>query len=396
MRKIIHTLKYGETKTKRLLLLTIASGLAIPGCLIGAILLQNLLLYFATVIAVFVTISLVQTFGIHDTSLSKETQTEKTQTEKNAFTKNGKRKQQKKTDATVDAKSDIKSYDRASEAVQKIYENTGIKQDELNSQDELEGQDEWNPFNEPDERDTPTISMISEEEVETYNKRKIKKLLYKFKVKKDHRLVLVDHCDKLKIKQTPAYIWVADNAFHLLLIEQEPRHISIPIFNIQEITYLKKQPANEDIDYGLFKRKSILTELFRPYLPDYSHSTVVDDLTAYKNLYGVGPGIYFTNRSAKSLFDLLGVDLYVEDKVTKSQKVNVFFKDAYKANIMLRDNVIDANGYADRISTILNAMANSTISYGEFKDTLNLMQKNKLITSEFAMYYMGVRDKING
>lgn len=365
MKKIIHTFKYGETKTKSLLLLTIASGLAIPGCLIGAVLLQNLLLYFATVIAVFVTISLVQTFGIRDTSLSEETQTEKTQTEQKAFRKKSKGK-------------------------------TGIKQDELSSQDESEVQDEWNPFDKPDERDTPTISMISEEEVETYNKRKIKKLLYKFKVKKDHRLVLVDHCDKLKIKQTPAYMWVADNAFHLLLIEQEPRHISIPIFNIQEITYLKKQPANEDADYGLFKRKSILTELFRPYLPDYSHSTVVDDLTAYKNLYGVGPGIYFTNRSAKSLFDLLGVAFFVEDKVTKSQKVNVFFKDAYKANIMLRDNVIDANGYADRISTILNAMANSTISYGEFKDTLNLMQKNKLITSEFAMYYMGVRDKING
>ena len=35
------------------------------------------------------------------------------------------------------------------------------------------------------------------------------------------------------------------------------------------------------------------------------------------------------------------------------------------------------------------------ISYNEFKDTLNLMMKNKLITQEFAMYYMDVRDKLS-
>ena len=137
----------------------------------------------------------------------------------------------------------------------------------------------------------------------------------------------------------------------------------------------------------------MLADLFRPYLPDYTHSTVVDDLSAYKNLYGIGPGIYFTNRSASSLLDLLAVEFVVVDKVTTSNKANVYFKDAYKSYILLRDNVVDANGYADRISRILDSMAHSAISYEEFKDTLNLMQKNKLITEEFALYYMGVRDK---
>ena len=93
---------------------------------------------------------------------------------------------------------------------------------------------------------------------------------------------------------------------------------------------------------------------------------------------------------------MLGVQFEVEDKVTTSKKVNVYFKDTYISNILLRDNVIDANGYADRISNILDEMAHSTISYAGFKDTLNLMIKNKLITQEFAMYYMEVRDKIFG
>ena len=136
-----------------------------------------------------------------------------------------------------------------------------------------------------------------------------------------------------------------------------------------------------------------MAELFKPYLPNYAHSTVVDDLTAYKNLYGIGPGIYFTNHSARHLFDLLGSEFIVEDKVTTSNKVNYYFKDAYKANILLRDEIIDANGYADKISDILEGMAMSTISYNEFKDTLDLMIKNKLITQEFAMYYMDMRNK---
>ena len=206
-------------------------------------------------------------------------------------------------------------------------------------------------------------------------------------------MILIDRSEKLHITQTPAYIWVEGKEVHLLLIEQEPRHISIPRYQFSEITYLKKQMVNEDMDYAAFKGKSLIADMFQPYLPDYTHSTVVDDLSAYKNLYGIGD-IFVTNRSAKALFDLLGLELQVDDRVTMSNKVNIFFKDAYKANIMLRDNVIDANGYADRISNILDNLAHSTVSHAEFKDTLNLMIRNKLITQEFAMYYMGVRDNI--
>ncbi|MBQ9609092.1 MAG: hypothetical protein IJV15_06555 [Lachnospiraceae bacterium] len=159
------------------------------------------------------------------------------------------------------------------------------------------------------------------------------------------------------------------------------------------ISYLKKQPVNTNTDYDVFNVKSILTDLFRPYLPDYNQSNESNDLNYYKNLYGIGQGIFFTNNSAKQLVDIFGFDLDVEDKVTSSKRVNIFFKDVYKANIMVRDNVLDANGYADRISTILEDMASSSISYNEFKDTLNLMIKNKFITKEFGMHFMEVRDK---
>jgi len=240
------------------------------------------------------------------------------------------------------------------------------------------------------------FKVITADTAATYTKKKIKKTLHKYKVIKDHRMVLVDRSDKYHIYQTPAYVWVQDNQFHILLIEEEPRLLMVPIFRITEISYLKKQPAEPDKDYSIFKKSTILTESFRPYLPDYNQSNKTTDLTSYKNLYGITQGIYFTNNSAKNLFDLLGVDFYVEDKVTTSNKVNIYFKEAYKANIKLRDNILDANGYADSITRILDDMAHSSLSYNEFKDTLNLMTKNKLITDEYANHYMDVRNGIRG
>lgn len=237
--------------------------------------------------------------------------------------------------------------------------------------------------------------QASEKVMATYNKKKIKKVMHKYRVKRDHRMIMIDHSEQLQIYQTPAYIWLMNKELHFLLIEKEPRHISIPEYQFREVNYLKKQLVNEDMDYGAFKGTNMLSELFRPYLPDYIHSTVVDDLSAYKNLYGLGNEIFVTNRSAAALFDLLPVEFRVDDKVTLSTKVNVYFKEAYKANILLRDNVIDANGYADKISNVLNNLAHSTVSYAEFKETLNLMIKNKLITQEFAMYYMDVRNKLS-
>lgn len=233
----------------------------------------------------------------------------------------------------------------------------------------------------------------SDEEIESYDKKKIKHTLHEYKVKRDNRKVLVDRSDKYKIKQTPAYIWVTGKEFHMLLIEEEPRHVIIPVHSIREISYLKKQPVNADTDYPAFHRKNLFTDLFRPCLPDYTYNTVAGDMNSYKNLYGILGDIYFTNNSAKHLFDLLSVKFRVDDKVTMSPKVNFFFKDAYKSNILLRDGVIDANGYADRISDTLDAMARSSIGFNEFKDTLDLMIRNKLITSEFANHYIDVREK---
>lgn len=419
IRKCLNTIKYGTAKARAIVLLSLLFAIGAFGAVVCAIVFRQILFVFAMIVCVFIVITLAQTLMIQggvadhaenvekrDTTRSGRMRTQDTDKQVDhmkppVFAKRKKRQDEKAADAGyTDTNEQVKDEIVTPEDGSKLQEalDAGGKNGhhKRKKQQNREADDDGQIAQDnPEQTEEQPAAALTQETVMTYDRKKVRKTLHKFKVRRDHRMIFVDHSEKLKVNQTPAYIWVEKKDFHLLLIEQEPRHITIPVYQIKEITYLKKQPANEDIDYAAYRSSSVIADLFRPYLPDYSHSTVVDDLSAYKNLYGIGNDIYVTNRSASALFDLLGVPFQVDDRVTMSNKVNIYFKEAYKSNILLRDNVIDANGYADRISKTLDNLAHSTVSYAEFKDTLNLMIRNKMITQEFASYYMGVRDELS-
>lgn len=444
MRKIINTFKFGDKKVKRSLGLAIFAGVVTAVFGILAIAMSNMLCFFVAIVASFITITLVQTFMIAEgenptvvrtaefvADSMPKVELERVEKPRKTITKSVKEKKTKNSKQAQVTQENVPTQDTLQEQevylmedslyidswedIEDDHEESAKKKSkkekakkeknkkktakEKNKQPKAV-EDSSDTFESDKTANIPGLKnqsqVITADTAATYTKKKIRKTLHKYKVIKDHRMVIVDRCDRLHIHQTPAYVWIQENQLHILLIEEEPRLLMVPLFRITEITYLKKQPAEPDKDYSIFKKSTILTECFRPYLPDYNQSNKTSDLTYYKNLYGITQGIYFTNNSAKNLFDLLGVDFYVEDKVTTSDKVNIFFKDAYKANIKLRDNILDANGYADSITKILDDMAHSTISYAEFKDTLNLMTKNKLITDEYANHYMDVRNSLRG
>ncbi|MBO4952862.1 MAG: hypothetical protein J6C99_08160 [Lachnospiraceae bacterium] len=419
IRKCLNTIKYGTAKARAIVLLSLLFAIGAVGAVVCAIVFRQILFVFAMIVCVFIVITLAQTLMIQGGVADHAENVEKRDTTRSGrmrsqdtdkrvdhmkppvFAKRKKRQDEKAADAGyTDTNEQVKDEIVTPEDGSKLQEAPDAEEKnghhKRKKQQKREVDDDGQIAQDnPEQTEEQPAAAITQETVMTYDRKKVRKTLHKFKVRRDHRMIFVDHSEKLKVNQTPAYIWVEKKDFHLLLIEQEPRHITIPVYQIKEITYLKKQPANEDIDYAAYRSSSVIADLFRPYLPDYSHSTVVDDLSAYKNLYGIGNDIYVTNRSASALFDLLGVPFQVDDRVTMSNKVNIYFKEAYKSNILLRDNVIDANGYADRISKTLDNLAHSTVSYAEFKDTLNLMIRNKMITQEFASYYMGVRDELS-
>ena len=419
IRKCLNTIKYGTAKARAIVLLSLLFAIGAVGAVVCAIVFRQILFVFVMIVCVFIVITLAQTLMIQggvadhaenvekrDTTRSGRMRTQDTDKQVDhmkppVFAKRKKRQDEKAADeGHTDVNEQVKDEIVTPEDGSKLQEAPDAEgkngHHKRRKQQKREADDDGQIAQDnPEQTEEQPAAALTQETVMTYDRKKVRKTLHKFKVRRDHRMIFVDHSEKLKVNQTPAYIWVEKKDFHLLLIEQEPRHITIPVYQIKEITYLKKQPANEDIDYVAYRSSSVIADLFRPYLPDYSHSTVVDDLSAYKNLYGIGNDIYVTNRSASALFDLLGVPFQVDDRVTMSNKVNIYFKEAYKSNILLRDNVIDANGYADRISKTLDNLAHSTVSYAEFKDTLNLMIRNKMITQEFASYYMGVRDELS-
>lgn len=423
MRKIINTFRYGSLYTKKILFYALLDIIAFVVFGILAFNTRQMIYFFGLVVCVFIFIFLMQTLGIHgldeinpadipqkEKKVKKQKEAkEPKESKRPKEPKEPKPKKKKRFHFSIKEFFGLqdKKHDKPEKEEfhkEKVHKGTPPKQKKLRNGEagqkirhahtEKPEHPNQNTNDEDEEnKNLIVIRQVSDETADSYDKRKIKRTLYKYKVKRDHRLVLVDFSKKYMIKQCPAYIWVADKQFNMLLLEEEPRHLAIPIGRIREITYLKKQSANVDTDYPMFHRNNLLTTVFKPYLPDYTYNTVASDKNSYKNLYGITGGIYFTNRSAKNLFDLLNVEFQVDDKVTTSSKVNIFFKDAYKANIMLRDNVIDANGYADSIANTLENMTKSTISYMEFKDTLSLMIKNKLITEDFASHYMEMWDK---
>lgn len=401
MKKVLNTFKYGSAQVKGMLVLTLFSGAATVSMLLAAVILQQLLLFFGAIIALFITIFLSQTFSVREQDGETALKPKREPKEKPEKEPKLKREPREKLEKEPRQRKEPKEKPEKEPKQRKEKpEKEPRQRKESKEKPEKEPRQKKEPkdgaFSDADEAPQREIEQATREDLETYDKRKIRKTFRKYKVRRDHRMVLIDRSDRLSIYQTPAFVWVYEKQFHILLIEKEPRYITIPLHKLKKLTYLKKQPGNSDEDYGKFKSRSALAEMFRPYLPDYTHSTVVGDATVYKNLYGIGFDIYFTNRSVANLLDLLALEFCVDDKVTMSPKANAFFKDAYKSNILLRDNVIDANGYADRISRTLDELAHSAVSEAEFSDTLNLLVKNKLITQEFATYYKEVRDKISG
>ena len=64
MRKIINTLKYGDKKVKRSLIIAILAGLVTVAFGVLTFVMSSMLCFFITIMAAFITISLVQTFMI--------------------------------------------------------------------------------------------------------------------------------------------------------------------------------------------------------------------------------------------------------------------------------------------------------------------------------------------
>lgn len=228
-----------------------------------------------------------------------------------------------------------------------------------------------------------------------YDKQTMKRIKRKYHVKKDHRPIIIDSSKSYRIKECPAFIWRVHNKVFLLLLEKEPRRISISRDLIRNMGYKPGVRVNRLEEYKAFEKENLVTSVFEQYLPDYYDSKVKNDPLKSKNLYTIYPDICITNRSAYQVMDLLLLNFMPEDKITKSEKLNGFFKRVYAANILYKDRVYSITEYKDAVEKELSEMCYADIPEREFAITLENLVKGRLISQEYAAYYTDLNDKLS-
>ncbi len=242
-----------------------------------------------------------------------------------------------------------------------------------------------------EEQEDIPVDLKTEEEEEipykNYTKEKMKQIFYKYKIKEEHRKVMIDFCAPFRIKQCPAYVWRDRKNLYFLLLEEEPRKIEIALNKIDGIHYEKGAVVKSSLDYDKFKEPSFIGSIFVSYLPTYYEKVKNERKHYCKNLYVITPELKVTNTSARSLFDILEADFLLQDKIMTSNRFDTYFKLAYKSNILLRDQVITPEEYKDKIRVLLTSISQGEMSEREYISLINQLEEYKLITKEYAKYY---------
>lgn len=275
----------------------------------------------------------------------------------------------------------------------RVVKRGKIGQEGLNKASLDKGRKETSGRDEDLDRGAEDEAEEDENYLEKYTKDNVKKLFVKYKVNKDHRPIMVDLCQSEKIRQCPAYIWTDRHGFNLLVMERMPRKVVISETKATEVVYEKGVAAYPKSDYEAFEKPSFLGMAFGNFLPTVYEDSINGRSIFRKNLYTIAPDIKVTNTSAKAVFELLKPDFVVKDRVMDSDSYSTYFKSAYKLNILLRDGVIQISEYKQKVKEVLESLAEAKISLEEFHKNMEQLVKGRMITEEYADYYMEYRLK---
>lgn len=234
-----------------------------------------------------------------------------------------------------------------------------------------------------------------EKELAAYDQKKIKQVFYKYKVRKDHKVIIIDEWKEKDIKQCPAYIWLHRGQIHLLLMGKETQELTMPAVKAGTLTYVKGVVCKPKEEYPQFRKESLLSTVFSPYLPTYHNGEQDRRPMIYKNLFQLGSSLRVTNTSARTIMNLLHPAFQVDDRVTRDMKYNDFYKEIYKTGILFREQVLTVKEYQDRVSETLQKFAATGVAEQEYEKTLQALYRHKLITEEFVTYYLLYREKIS-
>ncbi len=354
MKKFIKALIYGDSITKKYLWGVLGLSLLTIVFIVAAAATQILALGILGVFAAFADMLWIQSMTLLNIKVAPKTKEEREK----------EKEEQKKAKTT--AKAEKKAEAEEKKRIEKEKADNKGAGDKNNMSP--------SSFN----------SIKDEEELE--------KLLTKYKVG-DRKQVVIDSCDSFGVYESPAYIWSDRSNYYLLIIGQPegPIRLKFNLHDNMKLYYSRGVKCSPAEEYRAFKRPSLVSSVFNMFLPDYYQKRTPQGITWNKNLYRLGKDMYFTNRSAKNVFNTLGASFEMEDEATIEETHGGEFKQAYKFNILWRDNVLTDKEYQEKINFLLSTLAKSNIKTEAYEKILDQMLDYNFITREYVDYYLNYK-----
>ena len=229
-------------------------------------------------------------------------------------------------------------------------------------------------------------------EVKKPTPKEIKARKKMLKVRRDDRRftpIFVDTWREARVMHTPAFVQDKGKTANIVLIEGALRTELIPMSEFLKVTYQRGVEEKFAEDFDKVKNDPEVNAIFAELLPAlYQGSAGYNSEIMCKNLYWLGGKIAITPRSLRKLFNKFDFEFHVFDSLEIKGKYSKYFKQAYENRIFWTDNVISQNDYQERIRRLLQSMVdNIELKTAEFEADLDLMVRYNLITIEYADYY---------
>ena len=310
-----------------------------------------------------------------------------------ADSKEDRKKKEKKKKAKDKKKDKNKDKADADDDDDNISREEELRRRRDREKDIATGRAEKNP-----ETEEPRRERLPGEEpdVSKYSASNMKKIIKARKLGKDFIPVFIENWGSKHITQTPALCYVKDDHIHFLLLEGDlERDVSVPTDKFINVWYRKNVPVVNLKAYKNIKENMGAYDMFEDVMPSFASSTDQMGGTSYsQNLYLLGNDIALAPPSMRELRKRFRFNTNIFDSLNTRGEYSDYFKKAYENRILWTDNVIGLQEYQRRIRAILQEMVNDdNLLKFEFEDDVAKMVQYRLITDEYADFYLNLKGK---
>lgn len=232
----------------------------------------------------------------------------------------------------------------------------------------------------------------NEKFLKSLQKKQVKKLFFRYKVKRVHYPILIETCESRGLRECPAYAWVNKGCLQILALSAKTRAFAIHLSEAHTMFGERAARANPKEEYAAVKEAKYVAKVFQPLIPSYYIMADENGRRTYrKNRYVLGEDLVVTDRSARALMELTQAGFVLPEDTKMEKAYGTYATEAYKLKFLCQDGVILPEEYKVKIRILLQQMVEAGISDYEFSKNLSLMVKKQLITEEYAKYYEDAR-----